>query len=261
MPRIRRFDGSKIYNESWDGPCRDVFFYLIGVASDNYGLLKEEPAAWAGTLHMSPSKVRERIDYLVGQEVFYRYSDGEQGYLASKKWQDYQKVKYPGFPACPVPPPNILGKLSPKTQELFLTFAGSLPEDGGNDSAASRARAAVSFLEGSFLEGSTDGSASVGNPVEQAKNYYLERLGKHTGMEEPEFPHARASGFFSRRVGKGDTFGDFKGTIDYFFDEYIKGDKSAARFGHYQDVYNHLASVVLKRAKDKRKAGADAGKA
>lgn len=235
MPRIRRFDASKIYNEPWTAVCRDVLFFLIGVVADNYGLVKESVPSWAASLGVSPKRVQEAIDYLVGQEVFIPYSDGEQGFLATRKWQDYQKVKYPGFPACPVPPPQLLGKLSPETQELFRKLLGKVATKDGTAVAVS------------FLEGSTDANASAENPVEAAKNYYLHRLVGHTKLESPEFPYARASGFFGRRSRLGDTAQDFRDTIDEFFDHYIRGDKSAANFGHYQRQYNALCIAVQKR--------------
>jgi len=46
-----------------------------------------------------------------------------------------------------------------------------------------------------------------------------------------------------------DTLQDLKDTIDEFFDRYIRGDKSAANFGHYQRVYNALCIAVQKRRK------------
>ena len=240
MPRIRRFDCSKIYKEPWNSQCRDLVFYLIGVESDNYGLLKDTVPAWSATLGLPRSKIQNHLDYLLGQEVFFRYSDGSQGYLATRKWQDYQKVKYPGFPECPVPPPNILGRLSQETQELFTRLLG---ETSAKDGTA---------VAGGFLEGCTDANASAVNPVEAGKNYYLDRLRKHTGLESPEFPFGQASGFFARRVRLGDDYEDLKDTIDEFFDRYIRGDKSAGNFGHYQRVYNALCIAVQKRREGNR---------
>ena len=198
-------------------------------------MLKDTLSAWSATLGIPRAKLQNRLDYLVGQEVFFRYSDGTQGYLATRKWQNYQKVKYPGFPECPVPPPMILGRLSQETQELFARLLGETSAKSGLSVA------------GSFLEGCTDANASAVNPIEAGKNYYLGRLRKHSTLEEPEFPYGQASGFFARRTRLGDTYQDFKDTIDEFFDHYIRGDKSAGNFGHYQRVYNALCSAVQKR--------------
>jgi len=240
MARLRRFDCTKIYNESWDGPTRDVFFYLCGVAADNYGLLKESPELIAAALHLSPAKVRDRLGILMGQEVVIRYGDGEQPYLAFRKWQDYQSVKYPGYPACPIPPPEMLGKLSPKTQELFQRFLGNLPRNSSPLVA---------------VAGCLPPYGGPKSPVQAAVNHYLERLRKKTRMESPEFPFGRASAFFARRIGKGDTYEDLQATIDYFFDEWIT-DASAASFPHYQAKYNALAAGAITK-KGKEKTGAD----
>ena len=64
MGRIRRFDGARIYNERWDGPCRDLFFYLVGVEADNFGLLRENAGKFAAAIGLSPAKVRERLELL-----------------------------------------------------------------------------------------------------------------------------------------------------------------------------------------------------
>jgi len=239
MARLRRFDCTKIYNESWDGPTRDIFFYLCGVAADNYGLLKEAPELIAAALHLSPAKVRDRLGILMGQEVVIRYSDGQQPFLAFRKWQDYQSVKYPGYPACPIPPLDILGKLSPKTQELFQRFVGSLPRN-------SSSLVAVAVALPTYV--------GPKSPVQAAVNHYLERLRRKTRMESPEFPYGQANAFFARRIRQGDTYEDLQATIDYFFDHWIT-DASAASYTHYQSKYNALAAgAITKKGKEKTRA-------
>lgn len=239
MGRIRRFDGARIYNERWDGPCRDLFFYLLGVEADNFGLLRENIAKFGAAIGLPARKVRDRIEVLVGEEVLLRYEVGTDSYCAFPKWQNYQRLRFPGTPTCPLPPPPIFAMLSRDTRELFAKYGGE---------AAAAVMRVVAVAVDVAVDGTLTGTAV---PHEQATNYFLDRLRKKHGMEEPEFPHARAMAFFAKRVSKGDTMQDFTDTIDQFFDEYIR-EKSAARFSHFQSVYNELGAEVLqKRRKTK----------
>jgi len=230
VARRRTFDGTKIYNEAWDGATRDVFFYLLGVAADNYGMMKENAALVASVLGTTARRAQGAIDYLVGEEVLLRYGSDGDAYLIFRNWQDYQKIKYTGTPSCPLPPPDIFGKLSGKTRENFGNLAG------GNGRAVAVADAV-----------DTVAKATVPNPKQAAIDYFLRRLQKHTGLAAPEFPGGQAAGFFTRRLRKGDTLEDLQDTIDEFFDRYIRGEKSAGNFGHYQRVYNALCIAVQKR--------------
>jgi hypothetical protein len=234
VARRRTFDGTKIYNEAWEGATRDVFFYLLGVAADNFGMLKENAGLVASVLGISARRGQQSIDYLVGEEVLLRYGDNGSPYLIFRKWQDYQKVKYPGSPSCPLPPPHILGKLSRKSREHLL---GQLGSDSGENGRA----VAVAVADDS------EAHASAPNPKQASIEHFFRRLQQHTGLEAPEFPGGQAAGFFTRRLRKGDTLEDLRETIDEFFDGYIKGDKSAANFAHYQRVYNALCIAVQKR--------------
>jgi len=83
--------------------------------------------------------------------------------------------------------------------------------------------------------------------VSEARAYFFGRLQKHTRLEQPEFPFARAGAFFKQRLTKGDDLSDLTETVDYFFDKYIRGDLSAANFAHYQRQYNALALAVQKQ--------------
>lgn len=240
MGRIRRFDGARIYNERWDGPCRDLFFYLVGVEADNFGLLRENAGKFAAAIGLSPAKVRERLELLVGEEVLLRYDVGADSYCCFTKWQDYQRLRFPGTPTCPIPPPPVFAHLSGDTRELFATYGGE---------AAAAVLRVVAVAVDVAVDGTLKGTAV---PHKSATNYFLERLRKKHGMEEPDFPLARSMAFFAKRVSKGDTAQDFKDTIDQFFDDYIRS-KSAARFSHFQSVYNELAAEVLEK-RDKKDA-------
>lgn len=232
MARRRTFDGRRVYNESWDTVTRDVFFYALGVAADNFGMFKENAQSLAGEIGLSLPKVRQCLDYLVGEEVLLRYQLDGDSYLVFRKWQDYQKINYTGAPSCPLPPPDVFGKLSKKTRELFAK-------------ASEENVRAVAVAVAIAIDSGADAPAV--NPKQAAIAYYFERLQRHTGLESPEFPGGQAAGFFTRRLRKGDTLQDLKTTTDEFFDRYIRGDKSAGNFGHYQRVYNALCIAVQKR--------------
>jgi len=234
VARRRTFDGSKIYNEAWDGATRDVFFYLLGVAADNYGLMKENAAAVASVLGMSARRVQRGLDYLVGEEVLLRYGDNGTRYLVFRKWQEYQRVKYAGTPSCPLPPPEVFRKLSEETRELLRPHVGKASLENG------RAVAVAVAVD-------SEAEASVRNPKQVAIDHFFERLQRHTGLASPEFPGGQAAGFFTRRLRKGDTLDDLRDTIDEFFDRYICGEQSAGNFAHYQRAYNALCIAVQKR--------------
>ncbi len=230
MARRRTFDGRKVYNEAWSRHTRDVFFYCLGVAADNFGMFKENPQVMAGEIAISLRQVRQGLDCLVGEEVLLRFGSDDDSYLIFRKWQDYQKLHHTGAPSCPIPPPDIFAKLSENTQELFQKLEG--------ESARAVAVAVAS---------ATEADASAVNPKQDAIAYFFGRLQKHTGLESPEFPGGQAAGFFTRRLRKGDVLQDLTDTIDEFFDRYIRGEKSAANFGHYQRVFNALCIAVQKR--------------
>ena len=86
--------------------------------------------------------------------------------------------------------------------------------------------------------------------VKEAQTYFFERLQKHTGLEVPVFSWPQSGKFYRQRlIEADDSLDDLRDTTDEFFDRYIRGDKSAANFGHYQRVYNALCIAVQKRRK------------
>jgi hypothetical protein len=123
----RVVDGPSIYNESWDSPTRDVFLWLLLVGADNYGLQRERPRRVAEATGLPLRRVTAALDTLSVQEVILRYADGETVYLAIRRWQDFQRVSYPGRPTCVLPPPEVLGKLSEDTRKLFEESAEKFP--------------------------------------------------------------------------------------------------------------------------------------
>jgi len=222
-----------VYNEPWDGIQRDLLIYLICKEANAWGLLVEQPKVWAAALGYRQVEVLARLDALASQEVLLRYSVDGGDYLAFRKWQDHQSIRH--FPKkgtnVPCPPLDVFENLSAKTRSNFRIIADSLP-----------APVAVAVAVGSDTNVSAD--------VRAAQDYFFSRLQDHTTLAKPVFSWGQSGRFLKQRLVEAeDTLQDLKDTIDEFFDRYIRGDKSAANFGHYQRVYNALCIAVQKRRK------------
>jgi hypothetical protein len=220
-----------IYDEAWDGIQRDLFVYLVLKAANPWGLFVQQPKVWAAALRHQVPTIVKRLDALISQEVLLRYHVDGGTYLAFRKWQDHQGIRH--FPRkgsnVPCPSADVFQLLSEKTQQNFRIIADSLP-----------APVAVAVAVGSDTNVSVD--------VRAAQDYFFGRLQTHTGLEKPVFSWGQSGRFFKGRMQEADdTLQDFKDTIDEFFDRYIRGDKSAGNFGHYQRVYNALCIAVQKR--------------
>jgi hypothetical protein len=231
VARIRRFDGSKIYNESWDSLTRDVLFYLMGVLADNYGLFPAGLAGIAEKLGIDAHAVQDRLDILIETQVLIPYEDDGRHFYAFRRWQDYQHVKYPGMPACPIPPDNILPNLSTASREALLSIRGKLSGASGKKSP----RAVVVVVD----TGIPAANASGVSPVKTGVDYFYQRLQKHLGLERPVFPFGRAGRFLRERVeAANDTAEDFRDVMDWFFDKRIRGDHSSANWSLFESAYN-----------------------
>ncbi len=75
--------------------------------------------AFAQALGLDAYEVRDRVDFLEEAAVIVRYEDSGATYYAFRKWQDYQQLRITGRPACPLPDPETIQKLSVKSQELL----------------------------------------------------------------------------------------------------------------------------------------------
>lgn len=115
----RSFNGKKIFNEAWDNNTKLALFWLISNA-DGFGLQRKSPGQLADILQISKRASAECIEILIEQKVLIEYSDNGQSYLAFRKWQDYQKLRYAGMPSCPFPSMDIYEQLSSKTQFYLL---------------------------------------------------------------------------------------------------------------------------------------------
>lgn len=231
MARIRRFDGTKIYNEGWDSKTRDVLFYLIGVLADNYGLFPAGVAGVAERLGIDAHAVQDRVDILIEAQVLIPYQDEGRHFFAFRKWQDYQSVKYPGMPSCPIPSDETLGNLSDASREALLRIRGKL---SGASGKKPRPAVVVAVADGKPLANARGVSA-----VKIGIDYFFERLQRHLGMERPVFPFGRAGRFLRERVESADdTAEDFRDLIDWFFDKRIRGDKSSANWSLFESAYN-----------------------
>jgi hypothetical protein len=76
--------------------------------------------------------------------------------------------------------------------------------------------------------------------IANLRDYFFEKLQQHTKLDKPEYPWARAAGFFAERLKKGDDLPYLQGLIDYFFSDYIR-ERSAGNFAHFQGKFNAVA--------------------
>ena len=221
-----------LFNEPWDGPQRDLLVYLVSTKGANaWGLLVERPKVWAAALGYTQESVVKRLDALKAQDVLLPYSVDGGNYLAFRKWQDHQGIRH--FPKrgsnVPCPPLEAFQLFSEKTRSNFRRIADSLP-----------APVAVAVAVGSDTNVSVD--------VRAAQDYFFERLQQHTGIERPVFSWGQSGRFYKERLlDAEDSLADLRETTDEFFDRYIRGEKSAANFSHYQRVFNALCIAVQKR--------------
>lgn len=243
MARIRRFDGTKVYNEAWDSATRDVLFYLIGVVADNYGFFPAGVQSIAEKLGLDPHVVQDRLDVLLEASVFIPYEANGCSFYAVRRWQDYQQVKYPGKPACPIPSDDILGKLSPLSQEGIQRYLNTLSPNG--DAKPRPAVAVAVAVVGNA--NAFPSPAETDLPASQwALRYFYWRLQRHTNLPKPVMPFGRAGHFLKTRESEEDAE-DFRALIDEFFEHRIRGDKSSANWSLFESAYNALCIQVQKK--------------
>lgn len=251
VARIRRFDGTKIYNEGWDSQTRDVLFYLMGVMADNYGLFPAAVAGVAERLGLDSHIVQDRLDILAEAQVIIPYEDEGRQFFAFRKWQDYQQVRYPGMPACPIPRDEILANLSPLSRQCLQQIRGKISGASGKKSQT--------VVAVTTDTGKPSANAEGVSPVKKGVDYFYQRLQKHLNMERPVFPYGRAGRFLKERVeAADDTFEDFKDLMDWFFEKRIRGDKSSANWSLFESAYN-AGLLAVDRERKRRETVAKAG--
>jgi len=126
---------SSIFNKGW-GLRKSAFVVYLLTLCDDWGLVRENPAMFAAavTTKDDPATAEEVtvwLNDLTSEKVltFARYSENGTDYLATPKWQDNQQRKYfsKGGPNCPIPPLEVIRKLSEKTRANFRHCAEKLP--------------------------------------------------------------------------------------------------------------------------------------
>jgi len=245
----RIVDGHKIYNKPWDSATRDVFFYCLTAYCDNYGLFPARPEVIGKHLGLDEFAVRDRLLMLEEAEVLASYSADGGEYYVFINWQDWQKMSYNSKPRSPLPPPDILEKLSEKTQKHLVKSSGGNSEKLGRAVAVAVAVANVGNANAFPSPAETDLP-----PSQWALRYYYFRLRQHTNLPKPVMPFGRAAGFLAEREAETDDSGhllydihDFKDLVDEFFDHRIRGDKSSANWSLFESNWNALCIAVQKR--------------
>jgi len=103
------------------------------LSADDYGVMRESAVVLQSDNlyleHQSASKIRRALRRLVDLKLVLRFEHQGQPYLISPVWQDFQNVRHPVKSTNPLPPPETIAKLSPKTAALVRGDRGSLSEE------------------------------------------------------------------------------------------------------------------------------------
>lgn len=131
MARRKILDLTKLGNKFSHQPTVYKLIWLgLLTLADNYGLGVCSPIKIAQAFGeyelnneiFSLEDVKNAINFLASGDdpSIALWSENDTTFYAICKYQDYQKIRQPGNPNCPLPPPEVLEKLTPATAGALL---------------------------------------------------------------------------------------------------------------------------------------------
>lgn len=134
------------------------------LSADDFGVMAWSPAKVKGDnlalQRESEDAIDAALNAIAGMGLVVLFEHQGQTFACSECWQDYQKIRYPRASYLPIPPADILAKLSRKTRELFVKHSARKRGVGSTSGRANhRLTANGKRLTANAPEGESEGEA------------------------------------------------------------------------------------------------------